>query len=453
MPELKLFISHSTIFDESDAEGVHNSLVLELCQLIRAVYHNRIDPLVDKEGLLPGCEWRKRLHGWLCECDAAIILFSQRARDQSDWVKYEASVLSYRASREPGFTLIPVLLCGQTSAENLEQGFWRAINLAERQSISSAASAQDILEKLGKSLEELLACQCPSGFGRRFSTIRALIADYRAKDKDNGQSLFDAWKAIAGPNDKLPEWPIDPIARYSLALTSYIFHGTQNDSSRNPDLGAPCFSDAVNRFRNLYRNMILPFVSPEQIRDYVLPLWVHEQAANDLLETKNSGNLVALNGRYVLHDDPTFNIKKFTLHRYLQRNRLTIDQTMACISISTWDAAEVQALIRTEVNHGDDWKEFDPNSLQILDAEIQQRASPIFLVVDAKCTGLPNDQEADDMLNFCLSVCPALRVVFATGEATPLISGKIRLLTPLLEPGTEYIHLRNERELRTAITG
>lgn len=453
MPALKLFISHSSVFEEPSQADAHLNLVQETCQAIRQAYPNQIEILVDYDGLPPACEWRKRLHSWLYECDAAIILFSRRARDQSDWVKFEASVLSHRASREPGFKLIPVLLRDETEPNDLEQGFWRAISLAERQCIRSAQCAQEIVAGLNTPLGELLATQNHCSFGRRFSVIRSLIADYCAKDEDKGLALREAWEAVAGPNDVLPDWPIEPIGRYSLALTIYIFHDANIESNTKPGLGAPCFEDAVGRFRKVFRKMSHPFQSPKHIRDYILPLWVHEQAACDLLEEQKSEHLVALNGNCILLDDPKFNIKSFTLHRYYQRTNLTIDETMDCIPISVWNTHEVTTLIRNTVNRGDEWEEFDEDERKDLDQDIKGRDIPLFLVVDAKDSGLPNNEEVEAILQFRRSFCPALQVVFATGAMIPATPEKVVFLNPPLDTRAEKKHLRCERDLKTAIPG
>ena len=79
--------------------------------------------LVDKDGLIPGDDWNHRLNLWLAECHAAIILFSKRAVEKSGWVAKEAAILSWRAELDDGFTLIPVTLKGESTAQDLARDF------------------------------------------------------------------------------------------------------------------------------------------------------------------------------------------------------------------------------------------------------------------------------------------------------------------------------------------
>lgn len=76
--------------------------------------------LLDVEGVEAGERWRAVLLRWLGECHGAVVLFSREALDVSAWVHTEATVLSWRLSRDPGFLLVPALL-GDVQLE--ETGF------------------------------------------------------------------------------------------------------------------------------------------------------------------------------------------------------------------------------------------------------------------------------------------------------------------------------------------
>ena len=116
MGALKLFISHSSRLDDesvdsNDPEKNPNlKLLLEVIEDIKKEYGESIEILVDKDehGLPAGIDWEKRLNEWLAECHAAIILFSKRAIENSNWVKKEATILSWRRELEKDFILIPV---------------------------------------------------------------------------------------------------------------------------------------------------------------------------------------------------------------------------------------------------------------------------------------------------------------------------------------------------------
>ncbi len=116
MPALKLFVSHSSRLDDvahKYTRDDHNWRLLEdTCRAIRQKYGGRVEVLVDKDGLVPGEDWNHRLNLWLAECHVAIVLFSRRAIEKSDWVAKEAAILSWRAELDKDFTLIPVMLDG-----------------------------------------------------------------------------------------------------------------------------------------------------------------------------------------------------------------------------------------------------------------------------------------------------------------------------------------------------
>ena len=123
---LKLFVSHSLRLrddETSDAQAQANwRLLLYLPGQIEQVYGSQLEVLVDHDALRAGDDWETVLHCLLWDCDAALIVFSCRAVEESDWVKLEATVLDSRAMNDPGFHLLPVLLASQTTVADLDQG-------------------------------------------------------------------------------------------------------------------------------------------------------------------------------------------------------------------------------------------------------------------------------------------------------------------------------------------
>jgi len=103
---IRVFISHSSGGDPT----LVNALRGELEGMGYVV-------LLDQQDITTGSRWRERIHAFLADCHAAVILFSRRALDESDWVFKEATVLAWRAAIDPGFTLVPVLLPGVTTAD------------------------------------------------------------------------------------------------------------------------------------------------------------------------------------------------------------------------------------------------------------------------------------------------------------------------------------------------
>jgi len=97
-----VFISHSSAEDPAVAY-VRDRLFKELEE------RNELQILLDVRMLGGGDVWRPILHQWLAECDSAILLLSPKALD-SDWVRTEATILTWRRSLGSKLTLIPVRL-------------------------------------------------------------------------------------------------------------------------------------------------------------------------------------------------------------------------------------------------------------------------------------------------------------------------------------------------------
>ncbi|MEN8261712.1 MAG: toll/interleukin-1 receptor domain-containing protein [Pseudomonadota bacterium] len=157
MPALKLFVSHSSKTEE-------NLQVLEdVCRGLWEAYGTTIEILVDRDGkgLVSGHDWEKRLNEWLAECHSAVILFSEAALNRSDWVKKEATILSWRRERDPNFILIPVLLDGLT-ADALTNGLFGTLRIDKSQCISSGSTADAIVNEIQKALgdPEIVAALC-----------------------------------------------------------------------------------------------------------------------------------------------------------------------------------------------------------------------------------------------------------------------------------------------------
>jgi len=158
MTALKLFVSHSSRLDDVEHKHTreeHNWRLLDdTCQAIRLKYGNRVEVLVDKDGLVPGDDWNHQLNLWLAACHVAIILFSRRAIEKSDWVAKEAAILSWRAELDEDFTLIPVMLDGQSTPEDLAKEFFGVLKIDAHQCIRQAQTPEDIPTGIAPGLGE-----------------------------------------------------------------------------------------------------------------------------------------------------------------------------------------------------------------------------------------------------------------------------------------------------------
>ncbi|HRD90187.1 MAG TPA: toll/interleukin-1 receptor domain-containing protein [Accumulibacter sp.] len=306
MAALKLFISHSSRLrpvDADDDQARQNwQLLQNVCKVLKTEYDDRIEILVDYEGLHPGDDWERRLNEWLAECHAAIILFSRRAIDESNWVKKEAAILSWRAGREPDFKLFPVLLDQQTTPDDLESGFFGTLRITRTQCVPNAATAKEILRGIKKQLgehPEILRGAGQTPFEQLLETVQSVIAD-----KVKLVSLERLWQRLFPATV-----PPTTHAGYASSLARHLL----NDGKM-----------ALQHFQDVLDNT-LPHPDRECAKEllrWVRALWVDAGAAGLILAARSHGKCLALNGDLVERNEPQLGPplpQFFTLQRYLER--------------------------------------------------------------------------------------------------------------------------------------
>lgn len=315
MPALKLFVSHSSHFDDVEDSSLptdHNLVLLkETCRLLRQEYGDKIEILVDKEGLEPGCDWEKRLNEWLAECHAAIILFSKRVVDlKSNWVKKEATILSWRRELEKDFTLIPVLLDGQSTPEDLEKDLFGTLRISKNQCVHSADKAQDIVNGLKKALgePETLAIKC---FKTPFDKLESIVAKLLSKDLDK-ETLEEAWMCLEDA-DK-PQWSPNSNIPFSSSLARYILRDAQRCLT-----SFQCVLDKLHPPPDkAHAHLLLKYIRSQ---------WVDAKAAGIIPASKHQPKItgIAMNGAFLLENNDELGTKYYTLERYIERAYLLTD--------------------------------------------------------------------------------------------------------------------------------
>jgi hypothetical protein len=105
MQKPRLFFSHST------KKQPEREILTGIANGLKADYAT----LIDRENLVIGGDWRSTLNVWIGTCDAAVLLITPEAI-ASEFCEYEWSILSYRRSIQPQFTIIPVY-CGAEPAD------------------------------------------------------------------------------------------------------------------------------------------------------------------------------------------------------------------------------------------------------------------------------------------------------------------------------------------------
>jgi hypothetical protein len=155
---IRVFISHSSGGDSA----LVNALRAELEGLGYVV-------LLDQQDITTGSRWRERIHAFLADCHASVILFSRRALDQSDWVFKEATVLAWRAALDPSFKLVPILLPGVTAADFQASRFGPlALSEIQHQAAADAAAIAAIVHGV---------VGTPTPFSTPLDLLRVEIAD------------------------------------------------------------------------------------------------------------------------------------------------------------------------------------------------------------------------------------------------------------------------------------
>src|SRR5215216_2316316 len=99
---MKVFLSHSVKGDPA-SEAIARKLFV-------ALEASNFEPFLDLETLEIGENWEATLRKEIERSDAAILLLSKKAVEESEWVAREIHLLQVREGNRPGFLILPLLL-------------------------------------------------------------------------------------------------------------------------------------------------------------------------------------------------------------------------------------------------------------------------------------------------------------------------------------------------------
>ena len=313
MSALKLFISHSSRLDDIEHNfncDDHNwDLLKKTCRAIGDYYEDRVEILVDKDGLIPGEDWNHQLNLWLAECHVAIILFSERAIKKSNWVAKEAAILSWRAEIDPNFTLIPVLLDGQATPEDLQHDFAGILQIGTNQCIRNAANAADVLAGVRAQLgnKDALATSHPQ---TPLEQLQGGIAKLLA-DNTTSASMEVALAAVGC--ETTPATGPTHHHHYANQLARRFFSAPK-DPQDQPQACSNTFQQGIDALQPRPNAE-----HTETLFEAVRPLWVDPCAVAQLPHARRDHFPIALAGQFVTLADPQLNTLGYTLERYLER--------------------------------------------------------------------------------------------------------------------------------------
>jgi hypothetical protein len=386
---MKLFVSHSS------KTPANRKLLQKVCAGLR---QRDFDVLVDRDGqLYAGVDWDLRINEWMAECHAAVILVSTAALRDSDWVKKEATVLSWRRELQDDFKLIPVLLEGITP-EDLEQGLMGVLRIIKSQCIRNAHGAERIVlgieAGLGPAYRPAL-----TPF-ERLENVLVEILEGQAKP----QTLEDAWQALAGAHK--PQWQPNSGRRFASALTRFLLRDSRHALEH--------LQTVLDRIRPRVDRS-----AAEELLKYLACLWVDAQAATGISSAAHGGGIVGLNGHY---------LPNFTARRYGERAWPLRDQ---------WRFVPVDATRRTFPAIREAIREsFRPRGVKVPDASIDRRIAqyqaPVLVLIPSRedPAQLPDEALLDELRRSY----PNLIYLIGTGPTVPdWVPEPIRPLVPALD--------------------
>jgi hypothetical protein len=421
MTAFKLFISHSSRLDEAEGsndpeQNPNLKLLRDVIQDIKNEYGETIEILVDKDekGLPVGHDWEKRLNEWLAECHAAVILFSKRAIEKSNWVKKEATILSWRRELDTNFRLIPVLLQAQTNPDDLERDLFGTLRISKDQCIRDVNTSQDVLNgiKIALGDKETLQAKIRQ---TPFDKLQRVIAKLLAKDSDM-DALQEAWETLEGA-DK-PDWHPDELERFAHNLTRYLLRDNGN---------------ALINYEKII-NKIRPKVKKDNAREifeYLRSLWVDTKAASCISQGTVHKKFLVQNGNYL----PNYTFKCYTERAW------PMDDNLEVVFTSTADKKLLLEQIR------DPFKESKriPLTPEQIDEKINTFSQQILIYIPAfkqNGGGLLDDIHLRTELR---KKYPNIIFVLGTGEQLPTsIADDIAKVVPELDVTTEFKQLNSE---------
>jgi hypothetical protein len=422
MTALKLFISHSSRLDalensNAPEQNPNLKLLLDVINDIKFEYGDYIEVLVDKDeqGLPAGHDWEKRLNEWLAECHAAIILFSERALKNSNWVKKEAAILSWRREHDPNFLLIPVLLNNQISIDDLEKDLFGTLRITKNQCVRDAKNSAEIIKGIKNALgeKEFLENKCRK---TPFDKLERVITTLLCNSADS-ETLEDVWDQLEDL-DK-PKWHPKSDVKFAHALTRYLI--------RDHGKCLHCFETVVNHIR--------PKVLKENAREileYIRPLWVDVKAAGCLPQAITHKKFLAQNGNQ---------LQTFTFQRYSER-AWPMDNCYKLVTTTTTDELTLLQEIRDKFKES---KRSSPLTPEDCDQKINNYPRQILILL------LASEQEGGGILEdlrlrtTLRQKYPKVIFVLATGEQLPsALAEDILKVEPVLDLQTEMNQMNAE---------
>ncbi|MCF1182440.1 toll/interleukin-1 receptor domain-containing protein [Marichromatium gracile] len=413
-------------------------MLRETFDRIKERYGDSIRILMDRNGLIPGDDWNKELNLWLAECQAAIILVSNRALEKSDWIAKEMSILSWRKALDPDFIFIPITIQGESNPNDLESGFWKSLDIDRTTSHHAIErSAESIIDGIVRCLggpQELSARCALTPLDRLRDAIAKLLSD-----EATATALEDALEDFEPTPSERLGCGLPTAKRYAYRLAEHMMQAHNDDAKW-------CFE----AFERVLRSAPLlslekRFLLLEKLRFF----WVDPGAAGLLAVAQKTKEQLVLCGRWVMHADVFLETEAYTLERYLQR--AWPGENLCCIPIANFREVEQ---IRAEIRERILTKKGLPPDLtdSEIDDYIKNIKTIIVVAINASADqgGIPDPRQLRELKNLSDFYHKFILVFSSCASEEDLPEG-VRAITPTLDQNLEKQAYLTERVTVTSL--
>ncbi|HEX7153097.1 MAG TPA: toll/interleukin-1 receptor domain-containing protein [Thermoanaerobaculia bacterium] len=408
MPPL-VFISHSA----------KTTKALELlAKLEEGLKDRNWDVFVDRSRIAGGANWRNQIHTALAVCDAAVILFSEAAYRDSEWVLKEATIFSWRreldllqareqAPDDPPFAVVPVLFPEVTQLM-LSQKPYDAIRLGELKPVHSndANIVETVHRALGPQRERSPLQRIEDGIAGFFRNIDAAVL--RAAAEKLGKRL--TW---------------NPALSLHKQLARDLFHADWDDV--NAALSELAIHMSASDIRTVI-SLLAPF-SVNPLAVVPIPRLVSVQEAG-------KRPVIALNSKL-----------QQTGEHYIQRARCHTDHWTVVPLANAGGGDMIGSLKRELLRYFEDPSDPDYGEAEMMaDLERKHReGTPVFVLLKG-----PVETDVVDALRAVFPYCVFVLLAGSQWDQKALKDAGIELLVPALDPAEEEQirqQIRDAREI------
>lgn len=284
----RIFISHSAkdFMAEAPAPGDDEAEArfrrLEYARWVRSAVVDRLrasgkfDVWLDVSCLEPGDAWRALLSRWLGSCDGAVILLNEEAA-ASQWVRKEATILTWRQSLRSGVRIVPALL------GDFDAGRLTGLGLEDVKEIQTARLKS---KELTPENAELLADQ--------------IVGKFEGLTVDETQTPMAEWvEDVVATLDGVSAVHFRRAARLLGIEDADLSHFPDHELTMAHQLLYADLDSAYDALVQLQRGLKRENFS--RLVDLLLPIWVDPEAARNLqaiVARSREHRVLAINAEY-----------------------------------------------------------------------------------------------------------------------------------------------------------